>query len=319
MFSVVVPLYDKGPHILRALDSVLQQIGPDSRVIVVNDASRDDGAERVAQTGDQRIRILHREVPGPGGYAARNMGVEAAESQWITFLDADDEWLPGHLETLAKLIQENPDSGFFSTAWMKRMADGSEIRSRFARTFKDPTRLTFEDTLQLYEKGMTPVHTNTVCVRRQLFRDAGGFPEGRAKRAGDIDTWFRIAAKNDGVVVSPNITARYNLDSVNMVTKTSSNVDGQHPLLQSVQSMLSHSTNPCRRRSLKRVANAATVGWMASRKRADGKVLRENIKLLYFRNMSVKHWMGLCAVLLLPTFAFRWLLDFGETKGIRGG
>src|SRR5882724_6939837 len=95
--AVVIPLYNKGLHIRRALDSVLAQSRRPDEIIIVDDNSSDEGPAEVAKYADPRIRLLHRTTPGPGGYAARNLAIEHAHSEWIAFLDADDAWTFDHL------------------------------------------------------------------------------------------------------------------------------------------------------------------------------------------------------------------------------
>ena len=92
--SVVIPLYNKGPHIARSINSVRSQTFQDFELIIVNDASTDNSLGEVARFKDPRINLYHREKPGPGDYAARNLGIEKAKAEWIAFLDADDEWMP---------------------------------------------------------------------------------------------------------------------------------------------------------------------------------------------------------------------------------
>src|SRR6185503_9530774 len=82
-FAVVVPLYNKRPHIARALDSIFGQTEAPAEIFVVDDASTDGGLDEVVRHRDERLKILRRSEPGPGGYAARNMAVLRAQSDWI--------------------------------------------------------------------------------------------------------------------------------------------------------------------------------------------------------------------------------------------
>jgi glycosyltransferase involved in cell wall biosynthesis len=99
--AVVVPVHNKRPHINRCLTSILSQTRPIDEIIVIDDASDDGSVGEIAKFADERIRLLKRPVPGPGGYAARNLGILQAKSDWIAFLDADDAWNPSHIEKLA--------------------------------------------------------------------------------------------------------------------------------------------------------------------------------------------------------------------------
>ncbi|MBC7103711.1 MAG: glycosyltransferase family 2 protein, partial [Parvibaculum sp.] len=103
-FSVVIPVHNKVAHVLEAIESVVAQTYAPYEVILVDDASTDGSAERIASVKDDRIRILKRSEPGPGGYAARNLAIKEAKGDWIAFLDADDAWKPDHLEKVAEVI-----------------------------------------------------------------------------------------------------------------------------------------------------------------------------------------------------------------------
>ena len=74
--SVVVPLYNKGPFLLRALASLANQTFQDFEAIVVNDGSTDQGEKLVAEFGDPRVRLINQVNAGPG--AARNRGIADA-------------------------------------------------------------------------------------------------------------------------------------------------------------------------------------------------------------------------------------------------
>ena len=102
--SVIVPAYNAEAFIGRALASVLVQTEPALEVLVIDDASTDGTAARVAQIArqDPRVRLLHLAVnSGPG--AARNRGLEAARGEWVALLDADDAFTPQRIATLCAL------------------------------------------------------------------------------------------------------------------------------------------------------------------------------------------------------------------------
>lgn len=111
MISVIIPLYNKEPIIERSLQSVLSQDYDDFEVVVVNDGSTDRSADIVRSINDPRIRLIEQENGGPS--KARNTGVKNAKGEWILFLDADDEMLPGALEFFSKKIQNHTDVDMF--------------------------------------------------------------------------------------------------------------------------------------------------------------------------------------------------------------
>src|SRR5579883_2718722 len=89
LVSVVIPTYNYGHFLGRALASVFAQTYAPIECIVVDDGSTDDTPAVLAQYGD-RVRVIKRQRGGPA--AARNAGVEAAKGEFVAFLDADDWW-----------------------------------------------------------------------------------------------------------------------------------------------------------------------------------------------------------------------------------
>ena len=102
--SVVIPAYNACEYIGRAIESVLGQTRAADEIIVVDDGSTDGTGTQVKKFGE-RVRYIHQENSGPS--ASRNAGVLAAKSEWIAFLDADDEWLPKHLQLQTELLGRN--------------------------------------------------------------------------------------------------------------------------------------------------------------------------------------------------------------------
>ena len=87
--SVVIPTFHSGHFVAEAVESALQQTYPNLEVIVVDDGSNDDTAERLRQFGNQIIYIYQQ---NKGLSSARNAGIRLATGEWVAFLDADNVW-----------------------------------------------------------------------------------------------------------------------------------------------------------------------------------------------------------------------------------
>jgi len=189
--SVVIPLYNKGPHIARALNSVLAQTFQDFEVIVVDDGSTDDGAEVARGFDDPRIRLIQQENQGVS--AARNRGIEAARAELVAFLDADDEWLPGFLETIMRLRRKFPEAGAYATA--VSTAHNGTIKRRRYRSVPSPS---WEGMITDYFRsqilGDSVIYSSSVAIPRDILQEMNGFVIG-AKWGEDLDLWGRIALK----------------------------------------------------------------------------------------------------------------------------
>ncbi len=241
-FAIVVPLYNKRPHIERALQSVLAQSEPAAEIFVVDDASTDGGLEQVVRCHDPRLKILRRPEPGPGGYAARNMAILRAQSDWIAFLDADDAWAPDHLATIRAAIAESQQPERLAcvfAGYSNIFPDGRTEPDRYTRHVgrDQPRALDFAALLTAWlDLKECPVWTSASAFRRQALIDAGLFPAGRCVRGGDKDLWLRVA-RNGLCVAAPGTTAIYHRDATNMVTRKSS-TDARHCLCETIIAML---------------------------------------------------------------------------------
>ena len=101
--DVVIPLYEGGRWIEETLASVFAQGDMLGEVVVVDDASTDDGPERVRALGE-RVRL----IPSAGKLRTRQTGLLATTSPRVAFLDQDDIWHPRHLELLSQAMDRNP-------------------------------------------------------------------------------------------------------------------------------------------------------------------------------------------------------------------
>ncbi|MGL5836519.1 MAG: glycosyltransferase family 2 protein [Waterburya sp.] len=97
LVSVIIPTYNRGDLIGRAIASVIAQTYQNFEIIVVDDASTEDIAQAIACIDDPRLRSIRHET-NLGGSAARNTGIKAAQGAFVAFLDSDDTWLPHKLQ-----------------------------------------------------------------------------------------------------------------------------------------------------------------------------------------------------------------------------
>lgn len=106
LISVIIPSYNNSATIKRTINSVLYQTVQKFEILIVDDFSDDlNITEKVLfDFDDSRIKLIKHQKNKKGG-AARNTGVKSAKGKFIAFLDADDEWLPNHLEESLKTIQ----------------------------------------------------------------------------------------------------------------------------------------------------------------------------------------------------------------------
>lgn len=218
-FSVVIPLYNKAKNITNTINSVLAQKYHDFEIIVVDDGSTDASVDAVMQIMDDRIKLVSQLNSGVS--VARNRGVEVSQGKYISFLDADDEWLTWHLEEMDKLIKEFPCCGIYSVAHFI-MQDG--IKYYPSTGVNGDFRGVITDVFATFSRGLSLVNSSTACVSKDAFYRSGGFPVG-VTRGEDVYLWLKIAT-NEGLVHSARVCAQYNKDAEN---RSSNNMNTQIP------------------------------------------------------------------------------------------
>ena len=108
MISVIVPVYRAEKYLHRCVDGILAQTYTDFELLLIDDGSPDNcGAlcdEYAAK--DSRVRVFHKENGGVS--SARNLGLDNAKGEWVTFCDADDyvtsDWLATFSDAITKAV-----------------------------------------------------------------------------------------------------------------------------------------------------------------------------------------------------------------------
>ena len=310
-FTVVIPLYNKARHVARAVESVLQQTAADLWCVVVDDASVDHGPAIVSAIKDPRIRLLARDKPGPGGYAARNAGVAAADTSWVAFLDADDHWLPNHIQVLQQLQVQFPAADILSCGWEDHRRSGEVRRCAYHRCYADAGTHTVNllQYLQRAADGCAPIWTSVAAVRRDLLLSVGGFPEGRCSRGGDRDTWLRLMLSGAVLAWSPHIGACYHRDSDNMVTNTIPAAP-DHCIRATVRGYLKQRPPKRVGSALKRLQNAYVMDAVSQRIRHDR--LRVCDCLNLYPLVAPLRFARVLAIALIPNAALRLARRLGR-------
>ena len=104
MISVIVPVYKAEKYLRRCIDSILAQTYTDFELLLIDDGSPDRSGEICDEYAkqDSRVRVFHK--PNAGVSSARNLGLDNAKGDWITFVDADDylapDWCQQHIEAI---------------------------------------------------------------------------------------------------------------------------------------------------------------------------------------------------------------------------
>lgn len=221
MVSIIIPAYNTGKYLCECLDSVLRQTWRDIEVIVVNDGST-DATEEIARgyaARDGRVKLIT--VSNGGQAAARNIGLDRAEGEWIAFVDSDDILYPRAIESLMGIALR---SG--APIACGRFVEGRRwVGERYGRDGSNRSNrehgeaeisfelLAAEEFMErmLYQSGAD----SSVCCKlyaRRLFEKERFVPGILYE---DLDIACRLAAEGGSVAVSEEVVYFYreNLES----------------------------------------------------------------------------------------------------------
>lgn len=200
-FSIVIPCYNYGRWLARAVNSVLAQDGDDWDLLVIDDGSSDDTAQ-VAQEllARQPGRLRFLTQPNRGVAATRNRGIDETNGDYLIFLDADDELAPGALAAYRKLLARMPAADLLAGA--HRAVD---VRGRSKLQVVGNPPATPERRLRAYLFGKRIHLTGSAVAFRREALSARRYPE-RLPAAEDIPVFAHVLATGK-IAVTPVVVA----------------------------------------------------------------------------------------------------------------
>lgn len=211
-FSIIIPLFNKENFIESTLKSVLIQSFTDFEILIVNDGSTDSSEEKAKQFADPRIRYFLKE--NGGASSARNYGIEKAQSNYITFLDADDYWYPTFLQEMCEKINRFPKQKVFSAA-----IEIETSKKTIPAVYSIEKTNDFE--IVNYFKASSKesvIWTSCAVFHKNIFEEIGNF-DTEIQSGQDTDLWIRIGLVYP-ILFSWKILARYVYDETSLSKNT---------------------------------------------------------------------------------------------------
>ena len=178
LVSVVVPVYNTEQYLGPAIESILAQTYQALEIVVVDDGSEDASLE-VARSFAQ-VRCFNR--PHQGQAVARNFGAKECRGQFISFLDADDLWLPTKLELQVTALKADP---------------GLDMVFGQIEEFHSPDLSPEECARVKTRPGPLPgLSVEAMLIRQESWERAGPFPT--EYRVGEFMDWY-VRARESGL------------------------------------------------------------------------------------------------------------------------
>ncbi len=179
LVSVIIPTYKrKLDYVSNALQSVLNQTYDDIEIIVVDDSPndfpyRDEIKNYIEKLNDDRV-IYIRNEKNLGGSLSRNVGINASRGEYITFLDDDDEYMPGKVEKQLKFMLSNDCDLSFSNMIMYRL-DGKVCDFRDHKGIRSYDN----ETLLRYHLTKNLSGTPSFMFKADKLKEIGGFKDAK--------------------------------------------------------------------------------------------------------------------------------------------
>ncbi len=196
--SVIIPVFNRPEQVLQAISSVLSQTYSSFELIVVDDDSTTDLSSAEKLVKDSGHKFLR--VPRGGVSRSRNVGVQHARGEWLSFLDSDDRWLTKKLE---KQVQFHTQSPQYVISQCEEIWFRNGVRVNPRERHKLASEEAFSDSLKL-----CCISPSSVMIRRDVFLVAGGFDEQMVV-CEDYDLWLRVTAKHRVGVVSEALVEKF--------------------------------------------------------------------------------------------------------------
>ena len=192
LVGVIIPAYNSERFLAEAIESVLGQTYRPLEVLVVDDGSTDHSRD-VALSYPQVIYILQANA---GAAAARNHGVRRSTGELLSFLDADDIWMPEKTALQVAALTAAPDLAIVSGYMQQFAAPGQQALYSFP------------------EAPLPGYSACTILMRRAAFEALGGFPEH--SNASSI-TWFtKMIDRKLRILMLPDVVARRRIHGGNI-------------------------------------------------------------------------------------------------------
>lgn len=193
-FSVIIPTFNRGEGVRRALDSLVSQTYKDFEVLVCDDGSTDNTKEIVeGYKSDLNIQYIWNENSGSPA-RPRNIGITAAKGEWLSFLDSDDWWYPEKLATCLKycnqadLIYHDMDIFTPQGKAFSKLKGRPLTGNRFQSLLLD----------------RNAICNSSAVLRKTIAERAGPVSESRSLFAvEDYDYWLRISKLTDKLTYVP--------------------------------------------------------------------------------------------------------------------
>ena len=181
--SVITPVYNVGKVIGKTIESMLAQGYNELEVVLVDDCSKDNSAEVIAEyTAKYPNIVYHRQEKNGGAAVARNTALKLAKGRYVAFLDSDDMWCEGKIKRQLAFMKEK-DAAICCTAMDCIDEEDKPLNSVRGVREKISYKFLLKNTM---------ISTSTVLIDRNK---TGDFQMPLRRGGQDYATWLMLMRK----------------------------------------------------------------------------------------------------------------------------
>ena len=256
--SVIIATYNNAHYILEAIASIFNQTYTSYEIIVIDDGSTDN-TRQVLEPYLDKLRYVYQENKGVS--QARNLGLEIAQGEFISFLDADDFFLPDKLAKQVAIFDARPSLGIVHSGWRLVNKKGEKI-SDIELWHSSPE-------LDLQTWVIWKPVTISMMFRKSWIKSAGGF-DTRWHHGEDIDLILRLSVNGCEAVWLPKVTYCYRQHHRNATRKSTQQATSMMSVLDD---FFSRPNLPISIRQLEGKSRYYTLSWLAWQAHRNGDLI----------------------------------------------
>jgi|SRR5215469_899382 len=219
MYSIIVPLFNHARFIERTLSSALEQTCAAREIIVIDDGSTDNSAEKAAQFAQRDSRILFWRQANRGAHAAINAGLYRATSEIVTILNSDDIYEPHRMEVAIRRLAADKSVAAVATELSSIDEHDRHIANPWYENSLKKGLASDDMAIALLDANYF-VTTSNLVFRRTVFDRIGGFYQLRY--AHDLEFFTRMLHAGFKIEFLKQSLLKYRVHSANTIK------EGQH-------------------------------------------------------------------------------------------
>lgn len=255
LVSVIVPVYNAEKYLNRCIDSILSQTMTDFELLLIDDGSKDNSGHICDEYSekDTRVRVLHKTNGGVS--SARNLGLDNATGNWITYVDADDRCSCKYLEHLLAKTDEGTDLILSYAVVCDSLGENAEVYPEYRVDASNFERLFVDSDMHWHTSPWAKLYRASIIYENNLrFNEMMHIGE-------DADFLFSFMLITDKIYVSSDTDYYYTCDVSGSLTKRINTIDSEITSYRTIRCLVNRTIQ---QKNIKGNRSLDNLGWLVA-------------------------------------------------------